>query len=135
MNEPDRNSWQVDTTCQQLRYAQYLLYGQSQGDDLLGFIIDVNAYVCDEKICFFVSAERLDNPNCMLVLHCQFAEQVNRQFMADYLQQKWLKYIRYSEFEKHHICWVDDELHFYYVTRSRSSSDSGLGVTGKIVAR
>ena len=131
MSKHYHSSWQVDTLCQQLRYSQYLIYGQSQGDNLHGFEIDVNVYVCDEKICFFVSEERLDNPDCMLVLHCQFAKQVNVQFMADYLREKWLKYIRYSEFEKHYIEWVDDELHFYYVTRS----SLGLGVTGKIVAR
>ena len=131
MNEPHHNCWQVDTICQQLCYSQYLIYGQSQGDNLLGFAIDVNAYVCDEEVCFFVSEEQLDNPDCMLVLHCQFAKQANIQFMADYLREKWLKYIRYSEFEKHYIEWVDGELHFYYVTRS----SLGLGVTGKIVAR
>lgn len=131
MHNYHHSSWQVDRLCQQLRYSQYLIYGQSQGDNLHGFEIDVNAYVCDEENCFFVSEERLDNPDCMLVLYCQFDEQNNIQFMADYLQETWLKYIRYSEFEKHHIQWVDDELHFYYVTRSGSE----LGVTGMIVAR
>lgn len=35
-----------------LNYPQYLIYGQSDGNNLLGFEIDVEAYICDELKCF-----------------------------------------------------------------------------------
>lgn len=50
--------------------------------------------------------------------------------MADYLEERWLQYVCYREFEKHYIEVINNQLIFYYVTRS----SCGLGVTGKIVA-
>ena len=113
----------------ELNYSQYLIHGQSNGDNLFGFEFDVNAYICDYEKCFYISRERTDNPNCMLILYCRFANNFTSQQMADYLESKWLKYICYREFEKHYIEWVDDQLHFYYVTGLTPE----LGVTGKII--
>ncbi|WP_218688872.1 hypothetical protein [Psychrobacter sp. BF1] len=118
------------STVDKLNYSQYLIYGQSDGNNLLGFEIDVEAYVCDELKCFSLVQERNDNANCMLVLHCKFADNFSTQQIADYIEEKWLKYICYRDFEKHYIEVIDNQLIFYYVTRS----DVGLGVTGKIVA-
>ncbi len=66
----------------------------------------------------------------MLVLHCKFANTFTTQEIADYIKSKWLKEIRYPDFEKHYIEVANNQLTFYYVTRS----EVGLGVTGKIVA-
>lgn len=114
----------------ELNYAQYLIYGQSDGDNLDGFEIDVNAYICNEENCFYISEERSADMNCMLTLYCKFSSDFNYQRIADYLEEKWLNSIRYPDFAKHHIEVVGDQLNFYYVTRSKV----GLGVTGKIVA-
>lgn len=118
------------TTSDKLNYSQYLIYGQNDGDNLFGFEFDVSAYICDYKKCFYISRERTDNSNCMLILHCQFTDDFTTQQIADYLERKWLKYICYRDFEKHYIEVIDNQLTFYYVTHS----EVGLGVTGKIVA-
>ncbi|MGP5063222.1 hypothetical protein ACTXIZ_03420 [Psychrobacter celer] len=117
----------------ELNYSQFLIYGQSTGDDLLGFEIDVNvSFCCMENSvgCDFLDQERHDDTNCMLTLRCKFANNVSYQQVADYLEKQWLQHVCYREFEKHHIEVVNDQLIFYYVTRS----SRGLGVTGKIVA-
>lgn len=121
------------STIDQLNYSQYLIHGQSSGDNLLGFEIDANVYLCCMESnlgCDFLYQERHDDANCMLTLCCNFAHNVSHQQIADYLEEKWLQYVCYQEFEKHYIEVVNDQLIFYYVTRS----SSGLGVTGKIVA-
>lgn len=114
----------------ELNYSQYLIQGQNEGDNLFGFEFDVSAYICDYKKCFYISRERTNHPNCMLILHCRFADTFTTQQIADYIEEKWLKYICYRDFEKHYIELINDELHFYYVTYL----GSGLGVTGKIIA-
>ncbi|WP_152513964.1 hypothetical protein [Psychrobacter aquaticus] len=117
----------------ELNYSQYLIYGQSSGDSLLGFEIDANVFFCcieSNHRCDFIYQERHDDANCMLTLYCKFANNISYQQMADYLEEKWLQYVCYQEFEKHYIEVVNDQLIFYYVTRS----SCGLGVTGKIVA-
>ena len=117
----------------ELNYSQYLIYGQSTGDDLSGFEMDANMFFCcmeNNVGCDFLDQERHDDANCMLTLRCKFAHNVSYQQMADYLEERWLQHVCYQEFEKHHIEVVDDQLTFYYVTRS----SAGLGVTGKIVA-
>lgn len=117
----------------ELNYSQFLIYGQSTGDDLLGFEIDANVSFCcmeNNVGCDFLDQERHDDTNCMLTLRCKFANNVSYQQVADYLEERWLQYVCYREFEKHYIEVVNDQLIFYYVTRS----SRGLGVTGKIVA-
>lgn len=115
-----------------LNYSQYLIYGQSSGDSLLGFEIDTNVFFCCKENnvgCDFIYQERHDDANCMLTLYCKFANNISYQQIADYLEERWLQYVCYPEFEKHYIEVVNDQLIFYYVTRS----SHGLGVTGKIV--
>ena len=121
------------TMVDKLNYSQYLIYGQSTGDDLLGFEMDANVSFCcmeNNVGCVFLDQERHDDTNCMLMLRCKFANNVSYQQVADYLEKQWLQHVCYREFEKHHIEVVNDQLIFYYVTRS----SRGLGVTGKIVA-
>lgn len=116
-----------------LNYSQYLIYGQSKGDNLLGFEMDANIFFCcrEKNIgCDFLYQERHNDANCMLTLYCKFANNLSYQQMADYLEEKWLQYVCYQEFEKHYIEVVNDQLIFYYVTRASCR----LGVTGKIVA-
>ncbi len=116
-------------TSEYLNYSQYLTTGISEGDNLWGFEIDVNAYIaCNDYCTLFISQERTNDPNCMLILTCQYNEQMSFQQIADFLEEKWLNHICYRAFEKHYIEQVGDELIFYYVTRSE-----GLGVTGKII--
>ena len=117
----------------ELNYSQYLIYGQSRGDNLLGFEIDTNVFFCcteNNVGCDFLYQERHDDANCMLTLCCKFANNVSYQQMADYLEDKWINYVCYQDFEKPYIEIANDKLTFYYVTRSKV----GLGVTGKIVA-
>ena len=121
------------STIDKLNYSQYLIHGQSNGDDLLGFEIDANVFFCcmeNNLGCDFLYQERHDDANCMLTLCCNFAHNISHQQIAGFLEEKWLQDVCYQEFEKHHIEVVNDQLIFYYVTRS----SSGLGVTGKIVA-
>ena len=118
------------STIDKLNYSQYLIYGQNEDDNLFGFEFDVSAYICDYKKCFYISRERTSNHNYMLILYCKFADIFSTQQIADYIEEKWLKYICYRDFEKHYIEVIDNQLIFYYVTRS----EVGLGVTGKIIA-
>lgn len=121
------------TIVDELNYSQYLIYGRSSGDNLLGFEIDANIFFCCKENnvgCDFLGQERHDDANCMLTLRCKFANNISYQQMADYLEERWLQYVCYREFEKHYIEVINNQLIFYYVTRS----SCGLGVTGKIVA-
>lgn len=115
----------------QLNYQQYLIHSKSVGDNLWGMEFDIVAYICDEKVCFHVEHYRLDNSNLMLVLTCKFKRGYNFFQIAEYLEQKWLTYICYPVFERHHIEVIDTTLYFYYVTRGRAGYK--LGVTGVII--
>lgn len=117
----------------ELNYSQYLIYGKNESVNLDGFEYDVNAYICDENLCFFVEQNRLKNPNLMLVLTCKFKRGYNFYQISDYLENNWLKYICYSTFERHEIIIVNNILYFFYVTHA--TQEYQLGVTGVIIVK
>lgn len=111
-------------------YSNHLKNGNSVGDDLLGFLIDLEyAIESIEGVTNLEACTSSDKEN-LLIASCNFSMKISERQMAKKFEEVWKEELRYREFEIHSSNISDGLVIFYFCTTSGS-----LGVTGKIVAR
>ena len=110
-------------------FENYLKSSRSEGDNLLGFIIDLEYFLEDIEGMSSVAVHSTDDGACMLIANCSFNRDIGEDVLAKKLKQTWTEYLRYSEFEIHKTEISNGKVIFHFCTKS-----GPLGVTGKVVA-
>jgi hypothetical protein len=110
-------------------YKKFLKNGRSRGDDLLGFLIDLEYYLEDIEGVSNVVTKSTDDENNLLVASFTYGTQFSEDDIAKRIEQTWLEDLRYQEFEIHEAVVSHRKVVFHFCTVS-----SPIGVTGKIVA-
>ncbi|MBF7074618.1 hypothetical protein ISG33_14525 [Glaciecola sp. MH2013] len=109
-------------------YKEFLKNGKSEGDNLLGFLFDLEYYLEELEGVSNVSVRSTDDEENLLVASFKFAHDISEKEMADRLKNTWLDCLSYASFEKHSFVLSQRKVEFYFCTIS-----SPIGVTGKIV--
>lgn len=105
----------------------------SSGDDLLGFLIDIDAYLEDTGIFRNVKVVRTGNPKRSLLATCELIPGSDKaQGVADILENVWLEELCYKHWENHVVQIHPDKVALFFITTSGDEPDA-LCVTGKII--
>ena len=110
-------------------YAKFLKNGHSSGDNLLGFVIDVETYLEDSDNFFDVTVNSTKNVESLIVATCKYNDKLSEDEVAKELKNLWEFDLRYTEFEKHEDIISEGKVVLHFCSTSGS-----LGVTGKITA-
>lgn len=110
-------------------YGKYLT-SISSGDNLLGFVLDIEAHLEISDLFENVEVSSTDDINYLIEASCTSSKNSDPSEIKDYLIDLWLNQLRYQELEKHHCKIENENVVLYFFT-----SATGLGVTGRITAR
>lgn len=110
-------------------YEELLKNGHSSGDNLLGFVIDVEAYLEDREVFTNIKVDSTQDIESLIVATCKYNHPLTEKEVSKIFEEIWENDLRYQEFEKHSIEVSDGKVIFYFCTTS-----GALGVTGKITA-
>jgi hypothetical protein len=107
----------------------------SSGDNLLGFQIDMQAYLGGEALHLAqISVEQTGDPMNALRALGTIEGNASTSIVADALERVWLEKLRYNHWERHDIEQTPDRLRMRFVTTS-GQTRSDLCVTGEILLR
>jgi len=110
-------------------YEKYLT-DVSYGDNLLGFLMDIEIHLESSGIFENVKVTSSEDVNCLINASCTFSKNHSQSEVENHLIKLWKNKLRYQEFEKHRFELESNKVVLYFCTVS-----SGLGVTGKIIAK
>jgi hypothetical protein len=106
----------------------------SGGDDLLGFEIDLEmALINDRDLFVDPSVRRTGDPRCALIGMCKPADPATPvDNIVKRLKEMWLENLTYQHWETHHVEMLPGQISLRFVTTTGDASID-LCVTGKIV--
>ena len=110
-------------------FGKYLNGQKSSGDNLRGFEIDIEAFLDESDVLSDAWVTSGEDEDCMITATCNYSDISSEKEIASELEEIWLEYLRYSEFEKHAFEISSGKVTLYFCTKS-----GPLGVSGKIVA-
>lgn len=111
-------------------YGELIKGKQSSGDNLLGFVLDMEAYLEESDYFTSVVVDSASESESLINARCQYSNSIEKNQIITELKDIWESYLRYQEFEKHSVEIDGDNVVFHFCTTS-----GGLGVTGKITAK
>ncbi len=110
-------------------FSKYLKNGISTGDNVLGFELDIEAYLDDSELIDSCTVSSNSEKECMIVAVCSYSQKHSEASVANNLKNIWMNCLRYQEFEKHSCEISKGKVVLHFCTVS-----GPLGVTGKIEA-
>ena len=110
-------------------YGKLIQNNRSNGDNLLGFLIDTEHYLEDSEYFSKVKVKTTSELDSLIVATCIYEKKIPHEKVVSELSNIWINYLRYNEFEKHKIEFENSSIVLFFCTISGS-----LGVTGKIIA-
>lgn len=109
-------------------YEEYLT-SVSSGDNLLGFVMDIEIHLESSGVFENVKVESAEDLSCLINASCTFSKNHSQSEVKNYFIELWENQLRYQDFEKHKCEIEGKKVVLYFCT-----TNSGLGVTGKITA-
>lgn len=109
-------------------YEEYLT-SVSSGDNLLGFVMDIEIHLESSGVFENVKVGSTEDLSCLINASCTVSKKYSQIEVKNYFIDLWENQLRYQEFEKHQCKIEDKKVVLYFCT-----TNSGLGVTGKITA-
>ncbi len=107
----------------------------SSGDNLLGFQMDVEAYLYDSGMFEEVDVKRTDDPRCALHATCSTAQaDLPDKAIEAEMERIWSERLRYGHWEEHELKSTQTGVSFRFITTT-SDEASALCVTGRIEVR
>ena len=101
--------------------------------NLIGFKMDIDAYLEQQAIFRQVRVKRTGDPACALLATCCVADQtVSGEDIAQVLERVWQHDLRYAHWEAHQITVAEMHVELRFITTSGESAHD-LCVTGKII--
>jgi len=100
---------------------------RNSGDDLLGFQIDIDAYLEESDLFEWIDIKPTRDEDCMLAAKCSLKEGISLSFARDKISDVWERFLRYTEYENHSLEEIPNGFIFHFVTTAPR-----LGVVGQI---
>lgn len=92
----------------------------STNDNLLGFKLDIEAYLEQQEIFTNIKIDQKQDPRCALVTTCHISvPTLTKEDAARVLEMIWLQRIRYSSYESHFIDIQAGQLSLRFISLSR----------------
>ena len=116
------------------KYARQALrrHRARSGDDLTGFVEDVDHYLWQTDQFTSIDVRKTGNPHCAILATCRFSRDRSTEEIGRLLETVWVNDLRYGRNV------IDGEWHEVSVDAGRVTlafvTASGLCVTGEIVA-
>jgi hypothetical protein len=105
----------------------------SDGDNLLGFEIDLLAIIENRNLFVAPSVRRTGDPRCILMATCELAEPpVPANIVLNTLKEMWLEHLAYRHAEAHSVEVSPEQISLRFVTTTGDTSGD-ICVTGKII--
>jgi hypothetical protein len=106
----------------------------SDGDNLLGFEIDLEMSLINDRDLFAGSSvRRTDDPRCALIGMCKVTDpSIPTGVVIKRLKEMWLTHLAYRHWEAHHIDVLPEQVSLRFVATTGDTSRD-LCVTGKII--
>ncbi len=109
-------------------YEEFLT-SVSSGDNLLGFVMDIEIHLESSGIFENVKVASTEDLSCLINASCTYSNNHSQNEIKNYFIELWENQLMYQEFEKHQC-----EIEGNKVVLSFCTTSGGLGVTGKITA-
>lgn len=100
---------------------------RNTGDDLLGFQIDMDAYLEESDLFDWFDVKPTCDDDCMLNAKCKLKANVSLTRAREVIHRIWESSLRYREFADHTLEETPRGFIFHFVTFA-----PGLGVVGQI---
>lgn len=100
---------------------------RNTADNLLGFQIDMDAYLEDSDLFEWIDVKRTSNDDCMLAAKCKLRADIPIERAREDVCRIWEGSLRYSDFAEHSLEEKPDGFLLHFVTTA-----PGLGVVGSI---
>lgn len=100
---------------------------RNTGDALLGFQIDLDAYLEDSELFEWIEVKRTGDDDCMLSAKCKLKADIPLTQAAEEVCRIWECDLRYSKFAEHSLEKTPNGFFLHFVTMA-----PGLGVVGLI---